>query len=81
MSVRLGLDVADELEEMGIYDASTMTVEDTRLLIGRATTQLEEEEAAEAEATKAAEEAEVGCFGFPLLVRERNYSSGGATSS
>ncbi|CAM9286827.1 unnamed protein product, partial [Laminaria digitata] len=40
LSVRLGLDVADQLEEMGIFDASTMTAEDARTLTNLATQQL-----------------------------------------
>lgn len=44
LGARLGLDVADQLEEMGIYDASSMSVEDTRELIELATEQLESEE-------------------------------------
>lgn len=65
LDVRLGLDVADQLEDMGIYDASNLTMEDTRILVGQAITQLEQEEAADAEAAtkaadEAAEEAEVG---------------------
>eukprot|EP00903_Cladosiphon_okamuranus_P018216 g16755.t1 len=60
LDARLGLDVADELEDMGIYDATEFTLEDIRILVGRATTQLEQEEAAGAkEAAKAAGEAEV----------------------
>lgn len=45
LSVRLGLDVADQLEEMGIFDASTMTPEDARQLTNLATKQLAEEQA------------------------------------
>lgn len=44
LGARLGLDVADQLEEMGIYDASSMSLEDTRELIELATEQLESEE-------------------------------------
>lgn len=41
LNVRLTLDVADQLEDMGIYNASTMTQEDTRRLTELATEQLE----------------------------------------
>lgn len=44
LGARLGLDVADQLEEMGIYDASAMTLQDTRELLKLAAVQLEEEE-------------------------------------
>lgn len=43
LSVRLRLDVADQLEEMGIFDASTMTAEDARTLTDLATQQLNAE--------------------------------------
>ncbi|CAM9095802.1 unnamed protein product, partial [Laminaria digitata] len=58
LSVRLGLDVADQLEEMGIFDASAMTPEDTRKLTDLATVQLkqEQEEAASAAQQQSAEE-------------------------
>lgn len=57
LSVRLGLDVADQLEEMGIFDASAMTPEDTRKLTDLATVQLkqEQEEAASAVQQQSAE--------------------------
>lgn len=41
LGARLGLDVADQLEEMGIYDASNMTQEDARELTSKATEQYE----------------------------------------
>lgn len=44
LGARLGLDVADQLEEMGIYDASAMTLQDTRELLKLAGEQLAEEE-------------------------------------
>lgn len=37
LGARLGLDVADQLEEMGIFDASTMTQQDARELTNAAT--------------------------------------------
>lgn len=43
LGVRLGLDVADQLEEMGIFDASTMTAEDARKLTEMAEQQLLDE--------------------------------------
>ncbi|CAM9438579.1 unnamed protein product [Sphacelaria rigidula] len=48
LSYRMDLDVADELEEMGIYDARMITQTDERRLILRAKEKLEEEEAEEA---------------------------------
>lgn len=49
LGVRLGLDVAEQLEDMGIYDAATMTSVDARHFTCLAYKQLRKEEA-EAEA-------------------------------
>lgn len=58
LGVRLSLDVAEQLEDMGIYDASTMTSADVRRLTDFAQEQLRKEEASQATAAAAAAESE-----------------------
>lgn len=77
LSIRLGLDVAEQLEEMGIYDAGTMTPADRRQLIELVLEQLakDEAEAAAAEIGVEQDDPEVRakekwfcrCFYIPLL--------------